>query len=93
MNNELDKLAKRYNRLNKLMKRLEEAKDEMKVQLMTMDGLSGELYAITVSEYTQERLESLKAIKDKSQSLWSALHEAGCVKETKATRLNIKEKK
>ena len=90
MNNELDKLAKRYNRINALMKRLEDAKDELKVQLMALDGESGALYAVKVSEYTQDRLESLSAIKDKSQSLWNALHEAGCVKQITATRLNLK---
>lgn len=87
----MDNLCRKYNRINKLIKRLEAKKQELKVQLMACDGESTESYRVNVKTVTQERLESLKAIKDKSRSLHKALYEAGCVREIEMTRLNVKE--
>lgn len=89
----MDKLCRRYNRINALMKRLQAAKDELKVQLMACDGEESERYTVSVSTVKQERIEGLKAIKDKSRSLFNALHEAGCIREVESTRLSVKEKK
>lgn len=87
----IDDLAKRYKTLSDKIKKLETQKDELKTQLMAHDGQSGEKFKISVTEYTSDRIESLKAIRDKSQALFDMLHEAGCVKEVTATRLNLKE--
>jgi hypothetical protein len=57
---------------------------------MALDGESSDDYAVKVTESTQERVESLKVIKDKSESLFKALHEAGAIKQVKTTRLNIR---
>ena len=88
----MDKLCRRYNRINGLIKRLTEAKDELRVQLMACDGQSSNAFSVRVSEVTTDRLEGLKQIQSKSQSLYNALHEAGCVKQVVSTRLTVKEK-
>lgn len=88
---EINNLIKAYKATQDAIKKLEEQKDELKVQLMALDGTETDAFRISVTEYTQDRLESLKAIRDKSQSLFDALHEAGCVKQIPVTRLNLKE--
>lgn len=89
--NEVDALAQRYCDIGEAIKALEDEKDALRVQLMALDGISGEFFRIEVTEYVQERLESLRSIRDKSEALFLALHELGAVRETKATRVNIKE--
>jgi hypothetical protein len=84
-------LPKQYLDLNTKIKELEELKDELKIQLMALDGQEVDGYTISVKESKSDRIESLKAIKDKSPSLFQALHDAGCVKEIISTRVNVKE--
>lgn len=86
----MDKLCEEYNRVVAEIKELTAKKDELKAQLMACDGESTEHYSVTVKESKSDRIESLKAIKDKSQSLFDALHSAGCVKQVTSTRLYIK---
>lgn len=69
---------------------LEEMKNCLREQLITANGQSTDTFMVKVTESTQERVESLKVIKDKSESLFKALHEAGAIKQVKTTRLNIK---
>jgi len=88
--NKLDKLATQYKSINEQIKTLESKKDELKASLMTLDGEQGDLWKISVTEYKSDRVESLKAIKDKSPSLFKALHDAGSIKSITSTRLNIK---
>lgn len=86
----MDDLCEQYNAVCAQIKALNEKKDELKAQLMVCDGEHGERYSVSVKESTSDRIESLKAIKDKSQSLFDALHSAGCVKQVTSTRLYIK---
>jgi hypothetical protein len=86
----LDKLCAQYERISKRLELLKDMKECLRVQLMAADGQVTDSYSIKVTESTQERVESLKAIKDKSESLFKALHEAGCIKQVPITRLNIK---
>jgi hypothetical protein len=57
---------------------------------MALDGQSVDGYLIAVKESTSERIESLKAIKDKSPSLFQALHDAACIKQVVSTRVTVK---
>lgn len=84
-------LPKQYLELNAKIKELEEAKEALRLQLMALDGQEVDGYAISVKESKSDRIESLKAIKDKSPSLFQALHDAGCIKEVVSTRVNVKE--
>lgn len=83
-------LPKRYLQLTARLKKLEDQKDLLKAQLMALDGQNVDGYAISIKESTSDRIESLKAIKDKSPSLFAALHDAGCVKQVLTTRLTVK---
>jgi hypothetical protein len=84
-------LPKQYLELNKQIKELEEQKEALRLQLMALDGQEVDGFSIKVTESTQERIEALKAIKDKSPSLFQALHDAGCIKQVVSTRVNVKE--
>jgi len=86
----MDELCEQYNAVCAEIKELTAKKDELKAQLMSCDGESSDSWSITVKESKSDRIESLKAIKDKSQSLFDALHSAGCVKQVTSTRLYIK---
>lgn len=87
----MDNICRRYNRINRLIKRLEAEKAELRVQLMACDGETSQHYQVKVTESKADRVESLKAIRDKSESLFKALHEAGCIKEVVSTRVTVKE--
>jgi hypothetical protein len=87
-----DKLLADYLSTTTELKRLEAQKEELKLQILTAHhgGEESQGFQVRVSESTQDRVESLKAIEDKSPSLFKALHEAGCVKQVKAVRLTVK---
>jgi hypothetical protein len=87
MNNQ----CQRYLEVLKAIKTLEDEKDELRAQLMAVVDTPPDGWMIRVTESVSDRVESLKAIRDKSQSLFDALHAAGCVKEVVSTRLTVKE--
>lgn len=87
-----DELCKKRLELMAEIKRLEAENEEVRLQLMACDGEESEHYSVRVVESKSDRLESLKAIKDKSRSLFNALHECGAVKEVVSTRLIVKTK-
>lgn len=84
--------AERYLEVQSQLKALESEKELLRVQLMDLaaSGVDVGPYEIKVLESTSDRLEGLTAIKDKSRSLFDALHEAGCVKQVTSTRLIVK---
>jgi hypothetical protein len=86
--------AQRYIELQAELKALESEKELLRLQLIgiAVSGLDVGPYVINVSESTSDRLEGLNAIKDKSRSLYDALHTAGCVKSVVSTRLTVKAK-
>ncbi len=86
-----DKLILAYLRADKRAKKAADLRESLRDQLLE-NPASSLRYSVTVTESTSERIESLKAIKDKSVSLFNALHEAGCVKEVVSKRLTVKEK-
>ena len=57
---------------------------------LAASGIAPERYSIRVSESTSERIESLRVIRDKSPSLFEALHQAGAIKEVVSTRITVK---
>jgi hypothetical protein len=84
-----DNPAAEYIALLADIKRLEERKEELRAVLMSIAETPPPGYLIRVTESRSDRLESLKAIRDKSQSLFDALHAAGAVKEVVSTRLTV----
>jgi len=73
------------------IKKAEEKKDELKLQIMSVyETVSSERYGVKVTKSVSDRVESLKAIEDKSPSLFKALHDAGCIKQVESVRLTVK---
>lgn len=72
------------------IKALEEQKETLKVQLMALDGQEVDGYSVKVTTSHSDRVESLKAIEDKSPSLFRALHDAGCIKRVESHRVIVK---
>lgn len=85
--------AARYIAIQAEIKALEEEKELLRIQLMAIVDTPPEGYTITVVNTSTDRLEGLKAIRDKSESLWKALHEVGAVKKVESTRVTVKEVK
>lgn len=86
-----DSLLEAYLASVEAAKAADEAKEELRLQVMALAGSeTSSKYIVKVSESTSERLEGLKAIADKSPSLLAALHSAGCVKTVTSTRLTVK---
>jgi predicted secreted protein len=84
-----DDLFDAYLQAKQAVKDAEEHLDQLRLQVMaTVDAEPSDRVKVTVS--TSERVESLKAIADKSPSLLKALHEIGAIKEVKQTRLTVK---
>ena len=81
--------ASRYIEVLAAIKALEAEKEELRAVLMSIADTPPPGYLIRVVESRSDRLESLKAIRDKSQSLFDALHAAGAVKEVVSTRLTV----
>jgi hypothetical protein len=84
-----DQVAARYLEVTEALRALESEKDELRVQLMAV-GSEATAYTVSVKESTSERIESLRAIRDKSPSLFEALHQAGAIKEVVSTRITVK---
>ena len=82
--------AARYLEVTASLKALEDEKDELRAILMACADAPPEGFTVRVSESTADRVESLKAIGDKSPSLLAALHAAGCIKAVVSTRLTVK---
>lgn len=87
-----DEIAARYLEVTEALRVLESKKDELRVQVMGLaaSGIEPERYSIRVSESKSDRIESLRVIRDKSPSLFEALHQAGAIKEVVSTRITVK---
>jgi len=89
--NSYDDLLQAYLTACEALKAAEEAKDALRVQLMAeAPHNTSQAFTVKITESISERVESLKAIRDKSQSLFDALHAAGCVREVAQTRVSVK---
>lgn len=88
-----DDLLQAYLDATSALKQAEEAKEALRVQVLACAPTeASERFTVKITESKSDRIESLKAILDKSPSLHKALHEAGCVKEVVSTRLTVKPK-
>jgi hypothetical protein len=84
-----DEIAARYLEVTEQLRALESEKDGLRLHLMA-NGSLATAYTVTVKESTSERIESLRVIRDKSPSLFEALHQAGAIKEVVSTRITVK---
>jgi len=81
--------AERYLDINAQIKALEAEKETLRDELMELVDAPPDGYSIKLVESSSDRLEGLKAIQDRSQSLFDALHMAGCIKKTISKRLTV----
>ena len=81
--------AQRYLDINAQIKALEAEKEALRDELMELVDAPPAGYSIKMVESSADRLEGLKAIQDRSQSLFDALHMAGCIKQVISKRLTV----
>jgi len=81
--------AERYIAINAQIKALEAEKEALRDELIALVDSPPAGYSIKLVESSADRLEGLKAIQDRSQSLFDALYASGCVKKTISKRLTI----
>ena len=79
----------KYLKLQSLIKRLEAEKERLRLEIMVGTDFPS-TYSVTITKFTSRRIESLEAIRDKSQNLYDALFTAGCVRESEHTRVLVK---
>jgi len=85
-----DDLLSAFVAAKKAAKQADEALETLRLQVMaTAPHNTTDKFKVVIAESTSERLEGLKAIKDKSPSLFKALQSAGCIKNTVSTRLTV----
>lgn len=86
-----DDLLAEYNALTTEEKRIKARKDELRDAILAQhQTYASAAYTVTVTTYTSTRLESLEAIRDKSQKLYDALFAAGAVKSVESQRIAVK---
>ena len=83
------RLAK-YLRVKAMIKRLEIIADDLKEQILHHAGEFPSTYTVKITEYEQERVAAISQIKDRSEKLYAALVQAGCINHTTQTRLTVK---
>ena len=89
--NTYDDLLQAYLDATAALKAAEEAKDALRVQLMAeAPHNTSQAFTVKITESTSDRIESLKAIYDKSPSLHQALHDVGAIKQVVSTRVSVK---
>lgn len=87
-----DDILGQFLEVKSAIKQLKDKEEELKAIIMGCVDMESERYTVNVTEFTQTRLESLDAIKEKSKALYETLIENGCVKEVPSTRLTVKPK-
>lgn len=89
-NKDADKIITQYLRIQQELKDLEKIKEEVKAQLMALDGYESDAFRVSVSEYTTTKVKGAKAIQGDSSALYEKLVSKGLIYEADCTRLNVK---
>ena len=88
--NSYDALLGAYLLAKEASKAADEALEALRAQIMAEAPHSAsERFQVRIVESTSERIESLKAIRDKSPKLIEALRSVGAIKTVVSTRLTV----